>query len=218
MKVLFAGSTGMIGNLILNHCLSSNKIDKVITIVRKPSKLQHPKLSEVIIEDFEDYSNHIETFQGIDSAYFCLGVYTGQVPDEVFKKITVTYAVSFAEKLAKESPGAKLCLLSGAGADRTEKSRTPFARYKGMAENQIAKLNLTFYSFRPGYIFPVEPRKEPNLMYVLMRIMYPLVKLLGNKYSITSTALAKAMFVVGVHGASKQILENQDIIAYNKEI
>jgi hypothetical protein len=103
-------------------------------------------------------------------------------------------------------------LLSGAGADRTEKSRTSFARYKGMAENQIAKLELTFYSFRPGYIYPDEARKEPNIGYTIMKHLYPLIKLLGNKYSIRSSALANAIFNVGLYGAHQQVLENHEIL------
>ena len=107
-----------------------------------------------------------------------------------------------------------MCLFSGAGADRTEKSKVSFQRYKGMAENQITSLNLKFYSFRPGYIYSVEPRKEPNFSYKIARVLYPVIKVLGKKYSVKSTDLANAMFNVGLNGAEKQILENQDILKY----
>lgn len=153
-------------------------------------------------------------FKNVDTAFFCIGAYTGQVSDDLFKKITLDYAVEFAKILEKNNPKATLCLLSAAGADRTEKSKSAFARYKGIAENQIAKLNLKFYSFRPAYIYPVEARKEPNLFYKILKVMHPLLKLFGNKYSIKSTELANAMFNVGMNGADKQILENQDILKY----
>lgn len=112
------------------------------------------------------------------------------------------------------SPNAALCLLSGAGADSSEKSKTSFARYKGMAENRISDLNLNFYAFRPAYIYPVTPRKEPNLLYRMIRLFYPLLKYSGNNFSITSSELAKAMFNVGMNGADKRILENKDILNY----
>ena len=155
----------MIGNLVLTNCLKSDKITEVRSLVRKPTGQTHTKLTEIIITNFEYYSTQEDLFKDISAAFFCLGVYTGQVPDELFKKITVNYAVEFAKTLEKNSPQATLCLLSGAGADRTEKSKTSFALYKGMAENQIAKLNLKFHSFRPAYIYPVDPRKEPNVGY-----------------------------------------------------
>ncbi len=216
-NVLIAGASGMIGNLILDHCLSSSRINKVTSLVRTKSNYEHPNLKEVVIEDFTDYSNHRNLFKDIDSAFFCIGVYTGSVSDKLFKAITVDYAVSFSKMLKENSPNAKLCLLSGAGADRTEKSKTSFALYKGMAENQIDKLGLGFYAFRPGYIYPVEPRKEPNLMYSIMRNLYPVLRLLGSNFSIKSTELAQAMYEIGIKGIDKKILENKDLIHYLRE-
>ena len=216
-NVLIAGASGMVGNIILDHCLASSKINKVTSLVRKESNTTHPKLKEVIIEDFTEYTNHRDLFKNIDSAFFCIGVYTGSVSDKLFKEITVDYAVSFAKVLKENSPNAKLCLLSGAGADRTEKSKTSFALYKGMAENQINKLGLEFYTFRPGYIYPVEPRKEPNLMYSIMRSLYPILRNLGGNFSIKSTELGKVMFEIGLNGTDKKILENKDLIHYLKE-
>lgn len=214
MKAIITGSSGMVGKLILTHCLHAEKINEVISLVRKPTEQKHNKLTEVVISNFEDYSTLENYFKDIHVAFFCLGVYTGQVPDDLLKRVTVNYAVAFAKTLEQNSPQATLCLLSGAGADRTEKSKTPFALYKGMAENQIANLHLNFYSFRPAYIYPVEPRKEPNAGYTIIKVLYPLIKLLGRKYSITSTELANAIFNVGLNGADKQILENQDILKY----
>ncbi len=202
----------MVGSLILEECLSSNEIEKVVSLVRRKSNKSHPKLHEVIIDDFTDYSAQQALFNNIDAAFFCIGVYTGQVPDQEFKTITVDYAVSFGEALKNNSPDANLCLLSGAGADRTEKSKTAFARYKGIAENKISKLDLNFYAFRPAYIYPVTPRKEPNILYSISRAFYPLIKLFGKNASIRSSELAAAMFKVGMIGAEKEILENRDIL------
>ncbi|HCT21849.1 MAG TPA: hypothetical protein DIW54_00300 [Chitinophagaceae bacterium] len=212
MKVLLTGATGMIGGLILEQCLAANKINQVISFVRKQSGQVHPKLTEVVVADFCDYSVHEDLFTHVNAAYFCLGAYTGQVSNDMLKQITVDYAVAFARQLSISSPNAKFCLLSGAGADRTEKSKTPFALFKGMAENQIATLQLDSYSFRPGYIYPVTPRKEPNVAYRLFRFLYPIMRVFGNKYSIRSTDLAEVMFYVGINGTDKQILENADII------
>ncbi|KAA2216609.1 Rossmann-fold NAD(P)-binding domain-containing protein [Maribacter flavus] len=215
-NVLIAGASGMVGNIILGHSLSSSNVGEVISLVRKKSNTTHLKLKEVIIDDFTDYDKHRDLFKNIDSAFFCIGVYTGSVSDKLFKEITVDYAVSFAKMLKDNSPNAKLCLLSGAGADRTEKSRTSFALYKGMAENQIDKLGLEFYAFRPGYIYPVEKRKEPNVMYSVMRNLYPILRLLGNNFSIKSTELGKAMFEIGMNGTENEILENKDLKNYLK--
>ena len=213
-NIIIAGASGMVGSILLDHCLSSSEVGQVISLVRTNSGKQHSKLREVVINDFADYTNHTELFENTDVGFFCIGVYTGQVPNDKFKIITVDYAVKFAEAIKNQNPNATVCLLSGAGADRTEKSNTAFAKYKGMAENQISTLNLNFFAFRPGYIYPVTPRKEPNIMYKISRWMYPLIRLGGSNASIKSTELAAAMFNVGMKGAEKEILENRDILGY----
>ncbi len=213
-NIIIAGASGMVGSILLKHCLSSSEVAQVASLVRRKSNHQHPKFKEIIVKDFTDYSNNATLFKNIDAAFFCIGVYTGQVSDDKFKIITVDYAVAFAEALKANSPNANLCLLSGAGADRTEKSNASFARYKGMAENQISALGLNFYAFRPGYIYPVTPRKEPNIMYRAMRLFYPLIRLGGSNSSIKSTELATALFNVGMNGAKKEVLENRDILEY----
>ncbi len=212
MKVIVTGSTGMIGGLILDLCLDAEQVTEVVSLVRKEGIRTHPKLTEVIISDFEDYTNYEAYFTNVHAGFFCIGVYTGQVATTMFKTITVDYAMVFARELQKHSPDANLCLLSGAGADRTEKSRTAFARFKGMAENRISDLGIRLYAFRPAYIYPVEKRKEPNLMYRVSRRLYPIIKLFGENASITSIQLAKAMFRVGLYGADSGILENKEIL------
>ncbi len=212
-KAIIAGASGMVGSLVLEHCLSAPEIGQVVSLIRRESDIQHAKLEEVLIEDFSNYSAQAALFQNVDLAFFCIGVYTGQVPDDKFKEITLDYALAFAEALQSNSPNATLCLLSGAGADRTEKSRIAFAKYKGMAENKIAALDLKqFYAFRPGYIYPVTPRKEPNLMYRISRSLYPLIKRMGENSSIKSTELAAAMFHAGLYQAPSEILENKVIL------
>lgn len=211
-NVIITGASGMIGNLILEQCLSSSEIGQVTSLVRRGSSNKHPKLKEVVIKNFVDYSIQEDIFKNIDIAFFCIGVYTGQVADDTFKEITVDYAVAFSEAIKRHSEEATLCFLSGAGADQTEKSSASFAKYKGMAENKIAALGLNFYAFRPGYIYSVIPRKEPNIMYRAMRLLYPLIRLGGSNSSIKSTELAKAMFNVGLNDAEAEILENKDII------
>lgn len=213
MKAIIAGSTGMIGNLILQNCLNSDKIKEVVSLVRKPTGAQHEKLNEIVINDFINYDGQSELFKNVGAAFFCIGVYTGQVDDHKFREITVDYAVGFAEALKDNSPNSKLCFLSGGGADRTEKSKMAFAKYKGIAENKISSMNFNFFHvFRPGYIYPVTPRDEPNFTYKLSRFLYPVIKLFGNNASIKSTELAGAMFQAGLNGTTKEILENRDII------
>ena len=211
-NVLIVGASGMIGGIVLRECLNSDQVNKVTSIGRRKLKFENSKLKQIVHNDFTDYSKLENEFAHVDAAFFCIGEYTGSVPDEKFKMITVDFAKAFANTLKDQSPNATLCFLSGQGADQKEKSRMSFARYKGMAENHLISKDFPqLYIFRPGYIYPVKRRKEPNWSYSLMRSLYPLMKRFYASGVITSEELGKAMFKAGMQGASKMILENQDI-------
>ena len=213
-KVLITGTTGMIGGLVLDHCLKSQQISNVISLTRRPSGVNHEKLEEIEVEDFLMLDMYESHFDSVDVVYYCLGVYTGAVGKELFHQITVDYPETLARVLIRKNPDLTFILLSGAGADRSEKSRMMFAKDKGIIENRLSDLGFSaFHTFRPGYIYPVTPRKEPNLSYRIMRALYPLIKRLGSNSSIESTDLAEAMFRIGLEGHHLEILENKDILA-----
>lgn len=215
-KIIIAGASGMVGNVILRECLDSSEVSQLTSLARRASGINHPKLKEITHKDFLDFSTIKEHFTGQDVAHFCIGAYTGAVPDDKFKIITVDMAQSFADAVLEGNSNATFCLLSGAGADPEEKSRVSFARYKGMAENYlIAKGFKGLNIFRPAYIYPVEKRVEPNLMYRVSRSLYPLLKNLMPGSAITSEELGKAMFKAGIEGANHGILENTAIKKLN---
>ncbi len=211
-KIIIAGASGMVGSIVLRECLDSPEVSEVTSLVRRSSGMNHPKLREIIHQDFLNFSEIKEHFAGQDIAHFCIGVYTGAVSDDKFKIITVDMAQSFADAVLEGNPNVTFCLLSGAGADPQEKSRVAFARYKGVAENYlIAKGFKGLNIFRPAYIYPVEKRLSPNLMYSLSRRLYPLLKNVMPGSVITSEELGKAIFKAGIEGANHGILENTAI-------
>lgn len=215
-KVIITGSTGMIGSKILQLCLQSSEIHEVISLVRKPTGLAHQKYSEVVVSDFLNYENHVQHFNNVEIVFYCLGVYTGAVPPAEFRKINVDYPYNLAKTIHSISPQATFCLLSGQGADRSEKSTMQFARDKGAIENALSALYFkSFYTFRPGYIYPTQKRVEPNTFYKLSRALYPILKLLGNNLSITDIQLANTMFTIGLNGHTTEILENKDMRLLN---
>lgn len=212
-KVIITGATGMVGGIVLRKCLESSEIKEVVSISRRSSDVAHPKLREILHADFSDFSSLQDPLQNCDAAYFCLGVYTGQVSTEVFKTITVDYTKAFADALQAGSPKVHFCFLSGEGADPKEKSRVAFARFKGMAENYLIQKEFeALHIFRPAYIYPVEKRLEPNWSYRLMRSLYPALKVLYPAGEITSEQLAEAMFQTGLHGGPENVILGNTVI------
>ena len=89
-KVIITGSTGMVGGILLQSCLNCNVVDEVIALVRKPTQRSNEKYKEVIVDDFLDYHHLAHLFSGVDVVFYCLGVYTGAVPAEEFRKSMLT--------------------------------------------------------------------------------------------------------------------------------
>jgi uncharacterized protein YbjT (DUF2867 family) len=216
-RVVLVGATGMVGGLALRVALEHPAVGSVTAIGRRKVGIIHPKLTEVVHRDFADCSALAGSLRDQDAAVFCLGVYTGAVPDEELRTITVTYTQEFARVLHDSSPGAAFSFLSGSGADPTGHSRVPFARYKGEAETALLKTGFSrVYLFRPAYIYPVEPRKEPNVGYRLLRAIYPVFRVLFPNASIRADDLARAMVDVAVRGTTEPqgpVFENRDIRA-----
>ena len=44
----------MIGSLILQRCLENDQVTSVRSFARKPTGIKHPKVREIVIEDFEN--------------------------------------------------------------------------------------------------------------------------------------------------------------------
>jgi uncharacterized protein YbjT (DUF2867 family) len=216
-RIVIAGATGMVGGYALRYALEHPAVASVTAIGRRKLGMSHPKLDEVVHRDFADCSALAEPLSSQDAAVYCIGAYTGAVPDAVLRKITVDYTIEFARVLRGGSPGAAFSFLSGSGADPTGRSRMAYARYKGEAEKALLAVGFPCaYIFRPAYIYPVEPRKEPNFSYRLLRRIYPVFRVLFSNQVIRADDLARAMVDVAVRrrgGYGGVVLKNRDIRA-----
>ena len=214
-RVVVVGASGMVGGYALRYLLEDPAVGGVTSIGRRNLGVAHPKLTEVLHSDFADCTPLADALKGHDAAVYCLGAYTGAVPDEELRRITVDYTVEFARVLRASSPDATFAFLSGSGADPTGRSRMAFARYKGEAEKILSAAGFPHvYIFRPAYIYPVQPRREPNLNYRLLRAIYPVFRLLFPNQVIRADDLARTMADAAVRGIGEGrtlVLENRDI-------
>jgi len=215
IRLVILGATGMVGGYALRYALDHPAVERVTAISRRTLGISHPKLREVLHQDFGDCSALASTLSNQDAAIFCLGAYTGAVSDAQLRAVTAGYVIEFARVLRASSPDAAFSFLSGNGADPTGQSRMAFARYKGEAENALVASGFSLlYILRPAYIYPVEPRKEPNLSYRVLRSIYPVFRALFPNQVIRADDLAQVMVDLVVDGTGavpSQILENRDI-------
>ena len=99
---------------------------------------------------------------------------------------------------------------------RTRRDEVAFhSRYKGEAEKALLAAEFPrVYLFRPAYIYPVEPRKESNFSYRLLRMIYPVFRVLFPAPVIRADDLARAMVDAVVSGTGQRggpVFENRDI-------
>jgi uncharacterized protein YbjT (DUF2867 family) len=216
-RVVIVGASGMVGGYALRYALDNSAVKSVTSIGRKKLGISHPKLKEVLHQDFADCSALANELSGQDAVVYCLGTYTGSVSDAELRVITADYTIGFARVLRNRSPDAAFSFLSGNGADQTGRSRLAFARYKGQAEKALLAAGFPrVYLFRPAYIYPVQPRKEPTFSYRLLRAVYPVFRLLFPNQVVRADDLAWVMVdVVLLETQEHQglVFENRDIRA-----
>ena len=207
----------MVGQGVLRECLRSSEVEGVLSIGRRASRQQHPKLREIVHQDFADFFEIEGELSGYDACFFCLGVSSLGMKERDYRWVTYEFAVAAAQTLAKLNPGMTFIYVSGAGTDSSGLGSTMWARVKGQTENAIFKLFSKAYAFRPAYIQPLDgivPKTAwLRAVYAVVAPLYPVWKSLFPNYVTTTAQVGRAMIHVAREGAPKRVLENRDINA-----
>ena len=212
IKVIITGTTGMVGEGVLHECLMHPQVDTVLVINRKPCGVHHPKLIEIIHENFFDITPIQHKLTGYNACYFCLGVTSLGKKEPEYTKLTHTLTLHIAEILSKQNPKMTFCYVSGAGTDSSEKGKSMWARVKGKTENDLMKLPFKrVFAFRPGYIQPTDGLKNTQSFYSYLSWLFPIFQTFFQNYVSTLTQVGLAMIHATQHGYPKNILEVKDI-------
>lgn len=220
-KVIITGATGMVGKGVLMECLDHYSIENVLVIGRTPIGMEHPKLKELIHNDFTYFSGIENQISGYDACFFCLGVSSAGMKDDAYKLITYDFTLSLAKALVKINPEMTFNYVSGEGTDSSEKGRSMWARVKGKTENDL--MNLGFkqaYMFRPGAIIPLRgiksKTKSYQFIYDYFMWLVKLIKAIAPNSVVTTTQIGRAMINSALLGYDKNILRPKDILKLSK--
>ncbi|MBS1910680.1 MAG: epimerase [Bacteroidetes bacterium] len=137
MKVLIFGATGAAGGSVLRTCLAAPMVREVRAVTRRPLARTHPKLREIVHDNYLEYSGIADAFAGIDLCLFCLGVSATQVSEEDYRRITHDMTLAAAEALHAASPDALFEFITGRGTDA--EGRFMWARVKGATEQELIR-------------------------------------------------------------------------------
>ena len=61
IRLVIVGATGMVGGYALRHALRLPAVERVTSISRRKTGISHPKLDEVLHQDFSDCSGLAQT-------------------------------------------------------------------------------------------------------------------------------------------------------------
>ena len=211
MKVIITGSTGMVGKGVLIQCLEDNRIKKILLVNRTSIKINNPKIKEIICDNFLNLNNHEKDFTGYDACFHCMGISVVGSSDEYYKTTTYDITKIITDLVFKGNKNAVFNYVTGEGTDSSEKGPIRWARIKGKAENYILQKGFKdSYMFRAGIIIPEKGIKSRtkiyNLFYVLMRPVYPILKLLP--FITTTSKLGNAMINTLFFNYKKKIINN----------
>ena len=193
----------MVGQGVLRECVLGADVQSVLSIVRKATGTQDPKVRELVQGDFFDFSGMEGQLTGLDACFFCLGVSSAGMTEQDYRRVTYDITLGAAEVLARLNPKMTFIYVSGMGTDSSEHGRTMWARVKGETENALLRLPFQAYMFRPGVIVPRHGiRSKTRLYRILYQVLGPLLPL-----------LRRAMLNIAKEGAAKRVLESSDIRA-----
>lgn len=213
IRAIVTGVTGMVGEGVLFECLHHPQVEAVLVINRRPCGFSHPKLTEIIHQNFFDLSAIEEQLKGYNACYFCLGVSSVGMKEAEYTHLTYDLTLYVAQILSKHNPDMTFCYVSGASTDSTEKGRLMWARVKGKTENDLMKLPFKqVFAFRPGLMKAAPDAKNTPKLYNYLSWLYPILHKLFPNSSCLLSEVGQAMINVTLNGFEKQVLEVKDIV------
>jgi uncharacterized protein YbjT (DUF2867 family) len=207
----------MVGQGVLRECLLDPEVEAVVAVGRRPTGRKDPKLLEVVRENLFDFEASGEEFRSLDACFFCLGVSSAGMGETEYTRLTHDLTLGWAQALAAVNPAMTFIYVSGAGTG----GKAMWAQVKKRTEDELLALFPSAYMIRLSVLRPmhgeISKTRWTRIAYVLFRPLLPLIRAVAPSAVITTEELGRAMIRLAREGASKRILEPQDLIALGAE-
>lgn len=209
---IVAGSTGLIGKGLVQKLLQHRGYGRVISLVRRPTGLQHQKLIEQVVS-FDDFLLEKELLQ--DADVFCtLGTTMKQAGSkEAFRKVDYEYPIRLAKQAAQQG-AAQYLIVTAMGADK--QSSIFYSRVKGEVEDALRALHFpALHLFRPSLLLGerAQFRFGERASAVAMKLLgFAFAGPLRKYKAISASAVAEAMLRAALAGRSGVQVYESDAI------
>ncbi|MCE2756793.1 MAG: NAD-dependent epimerase/dehydratase family protein [Bacteroidota bacterium] len=212
MKVIITGSTGMVGEGVLLECINNEHVTDILLLNRKHHPITDPKVKEIIVKDFMQAEGIQDALQGYDACFFCAGISSVGLKEDIYKHITYDITMHVAKILSTVNPAMTFIYVSGSGTDSSEKGKLMWARVKGKTENDLLQLPFkAVYNFRPGIMRSTPGQKNVKWGFKIIDALYPMLNFLFPAFVSTLQELALAMITVVITPYKSTTLEVKDI-------
>ena len=217
MKIaLVFGSSGLVGNQLVNLLIKSPDYNKVKLFVRSPVKFDSSKI-EVIHTDFHNISNHTIDIKG-DDCFFCIGTTKKNSPDRnEYKRIELEIPKEIGH-ISKLNLVKSFSFVSSGYANL--KHSSDYLRYKGLVEEELKRLQFDKLGIlRPSFL--IGERKEnrigEKIGILIFKILSPiLIGPLKKMKPIQANIVAKAMLNISKNDLTKNTFESNEIVELSK--
>lgn len=209
-KVLILGASGLVGQELLNQLLKDESIETVISLVRTPSKISHPKLYQVPTQ-FEKLEEQAMNFK-VDGVFCCLGTTIKNAKTKSgYRRCDYHYVVE-AAKLSKAQGVDHFLVISALNANPN--SNFFYNQIKGEMERDV-------FLFGPSKLTIVRPslligqRSEKRVFEELsLKILKPISPFfLGplKKFRPVEASRVALEMYMSFKGSSKDKYDNDSI-------
>lgn len=208
---ILLGASGLVGSALLKQLIDDPEYIRIITIVRKPFKINHPKIKQMVV-DFnkpESFKDHIKG----DVLFSTFGTTIKKAGSKKNQyKIDFTYQYEIA-KAASENGVKHYVLVSSAGAD--PKSIIFYSKIKGELDQEVRHLNFDHISIlRPSMLDGdrIEKRSGEQIGLKIMNALLPWLPFFKKYRPIKDSIVASAMInVVNSNNNKYKIYELEQI-------
>ena len=208
---LIFGSSGLIGNQLVNIILQNNNYNQIKLFVRSVPENNNSNV-EIITTDFTNLEKHKNSIVGED-CFFCIGTTRKNTPDKnEYIRIEHDIPVEVA-KIGKSNSVNNFIYVSSLGA-KTNASGL-YLKNKGQVEEELIKLNFPKLSIiRPSILLGnrKENRVGEKIAIFLMQILPPLFLSKLKKYKpIKVENVANAMVNIAQNNYQETTFESDQL-------
>ena len=193
LTAIVAGATGLVGGLLVEEILSRPGWAKVVTVGRRPTGRQHPKLEERVV-DFAALGEGL--LPRADAAFCCLGTTIKKAgSQEAFRAVDLDAVLHFA-RAAKMGGTDRFFVVTATGADA--RSRIFYNRVKGEAEEALRQVGFAVLGIaRPSLLLGerAESRPGERVAVAVSRALGPLLSAFSAR-PIEARTVARALLAM----------------------